>query len=443
MATYLYWTGGDNTSGTAAGGWAAAKNTFAGAIALATADGDIVKCHYTSQEELGADTTYTFGKHTTVISVDKDSSDTPTAMGTGGWIGNSTTFRTVTIAGVDKRLRFDGITLRTAGATADNLSLGTSAGLQADWSNCYFWNGNSNANSRILPGSGVAGARFYNCTFRFGATGQGFEGSTLCEFVDCTISSAGSAPTTLFPVTIVAVNMAKVVMRGCDLSLVTGTLVGNLDYRLDLTLDRCLLGSGVTPMAAQSVNPNYLVELTILDCASGDTHGLFGYYTAIGSCVSDVGIYITAGAAAQSWKITTTAACRYSNPFKTPLISYYATGTSAISPYMETIQTGASPTAFTDAEIWAEFDAKVISTSTKTTNYNDAQAIADWMAGTAGTAQATGTGYANWTGVDSNDSSVKVGVTFTPAEAGYISGRLVVGKASIAGTLYLDPQIRT
>ena len=55
MATYLYWTGGDNSSGTAAGGWAAAKNTFAGAIALATADGDIVKCHYTSQEELGAD----------------------------------------------------------------------------------------------------------------------------------------------------------------------------------------------------------------------------------------------------------------------------------------------------------------------------------------------------------------------------------------------------
>ena len=149
------------------------------------------------------------------------------------------------------------------------------------------------------------------------------------------------------------------------------------------------------------------------------------------------------GAAAQSWKITTTAACSYSNPFKTPLISYYATGTSAISPYMETIQTGASPTAFTDAEIWAEFDAKVTSTSTKTTNYDDAQAIADWMAGTAGTAQAAGTGYANWTGVDSNDSSVKVGATFTPAESGYISGRLVVGKPSIAGTLYLDPQIRT
>jgi len=445
MATYWVRAGAAGTNaGTQANPFNANPGAFAAGVAAATLDGDQIRVHYTSQEELGADTTFTFTKNVTVISVDMDSSDAPTAMGTGGWIGNSTLNRTVTISGSDKRTRFDGITLRTAGATADSIALASGIGQQCDYTNCYFWSGNTHGSSRIYPAAGTASsARFTNCTFRFGAAGQGFEGSTFCEFVDCTISSAGTAPTTLFPVTIINVAAAKVTMCGCDLSFVTGTLVGNLDYRLNLTLDRCLLGAGVTSLAAQTVNPNIGVDVTVLDCASGDTHGLFGYHNALGSAVSDSGIYLTAGAAAQSWKITTTAACSYSNPFKAPLISYYATGTSSISPYMETIQTGASPSAFTDAEIWSEFDAKVTTTSTKSTNYNDAQALVDWQAGTAGTAQASGTGYANWTGVDSNDSSVKVGTTFTPAESGYISGRLVVGKPSIAGTLYVDPQIRT
>jgi len=178
-------------------------------------------------------------------------------------------------------------------------------------------------------------------------------------------------------------------------------------------------------------------EVFVLDCSSGDTHGLFGYQNALGSVVSDTSIFFTAGAAAQSWKIQTTANCSYYTPFTTPWISYYNTTLTAITPYAEFLR-DLSATAYKDDEVWCEVLAKVTNASTQGTPYSDRMTLLGTPAN-----QAAGAGLGSWTGEDSLVAwSGKLGLnaTITPAEVGPISMRFVVGKPS--STVYADPQIR-
>jgi hypothetical protein len=118
-------------------------------------------------------------------------------------------------------------------------------------------------------------------------------------------------------------------------------------------MERCKIGAGVTILASQTTNPtNGSPHVYLFDCHSGDTHGIFGFYSAMGQVTSDTGIYYTTGAAAQSWKIVTTSLATRMNPFVTPWVDWYNTGTSAITPYFEILRDG-STTAFTDQEVWA------------------------------------------------------------------------------------------
>jgi hypothetical protein len=123
-------------------------------------------------------------------------------------------------------------------------------------------------------------------------------------------------------------------------------------------------------------------------------------------------------------------------------VSFYNTGTSGITPRFEILRDG-SATAYTDAQVWGEFSAKVTSGSTQATFYNDRQALADWAAGTTASDQAAGAGLGSWTGESGTAWSGKVdsGSTITPAENGHIRGRVVVGVAS--STFYVNPQIET
>ena len=174
MATYLLWSGGDGTSGTEAGGWAAAYQTYTAALAGATADGDIIKVHKGHTEELGADTTYTYGAHISVICVDKDNSDALSTMGTAAWIGNSTTNRGIVLAGAKKVYHY-GITFRVSGATADVIGLCGTNGAHQVFESCYLWIGNSNASSDIVAGNSVDSltlTEFTNTTLRFGTSSR-------------------------------------------------------------------------------------------------------------------------------------------------------------------------------------------------------------------------------------------------------------------------------
>jgi len=191
------------------------------------------------------------------------------------------------------------------------------------------------------------------------------------------------------------------------------------------------LSDGAWPAAAAGSS------LMMIDCSNGDTHGLFRYETPTGTLVSDSGIYFTEGAAAQSWKIVTTAACSPTNPFETPYFGFYNSTLSAVTPYFEILR-NLSATAFQNDEVWAEILGKTTNASTRSTAYNDHMVLLGTPAN-----QAAGAGLGSWTGEDATAWSGKCGLnsSITPAENGHISGRIVVGEPSI--TVYVDPQIRT
>ena len=449
MAVYFYDKDGSNTSPYDT--WTKACTSFATVLAAASGGTDIIVINKAGvadgDEELSADTVFITANSVSIISATKDDTSTaytPSPMGTDYWIGNSTTNRRVGLGGgADDRVFVYGITFRTAGSTGDFMGLNYSnAGADATWSSCYFWHGNTDSTSFILIGQGNSQFphnEFFNCTFVFGNASQYVNIAGVAEFYNCTFAPTGTVPNALIGP---ADYFRFALLSGCDLSYLTSkTLVPNVPSGGKVVLERCKLAAGMTMLAAQTSNPTRVSpQVYVHDCDSGDTHLLFGYYNALGSVISDTGIYYTSGAAAQSWKIVTTANCSFYLPFETPWIDLYHTGTSEITPYFEIVRSG-SATAYQSDEIWAEFNAKTTSGSTKASAiYSDRK---DIDGGTAAADQAAGAGVDSWTGENATSWSGKIdsGSALTPAETGYIRGRICVGEPSI--TVYVDPQIRT
>lgn len=131
MANYFVASGGSNTSPYDT--WAKAATSLATALAAATSGADNVIIQYnavpSADAELAADTTYTVSSGVSVIAASNDggSAWTPTAMGTGNWIGNSTTNRGLIMSGGATAYLY-GLTLRVSGTTSDDIVLAGGAG---------------------------------------------------------------------------------------------------------------------------------------------------------------------------------------------------------------------------------------------------------------------------------------------------------------------------
>jgi hypothetical protein len=420
--------------------WAKAATTFATAIG-ATSAGDIVAVDATNPPaDIAANTTWTFVSDCTVVASTNSgtSTITPTTMGTSTWLGNSTTSYSLTLAGAFK-VRVVGLTFRIAGTSNVSMVFNNTSGGQFDLDDCYFWLGTTGSNAAAIRlGSSSSNNRSAtiarNCTFRFGNALNVLSMHGGAEIIGGSISTAGSAPTVLLQG---GNSQQSAQLTGVDLSHVTGSLVGNhtsgpVDYRF---INCRLSGSLENVLATQTAANKSGARAWVHDCSSGDTHVLLGYYDALGSCVSDTAIYLTAGAAAQSWRITTTANSTVDAPFLTPWIDLYHTGTSSITPTVQVARDG-STTAYTDAQLWAEFTAKTTSNSTIVTRYADRVAVAGTPAN-----QATGVGTGSWTGLSGTawSGALDTGSAITPAEAGHISARVAFGPAS--STVYLNPAI--
>ena len=435
MATYYVWSGATGTN--AGTSWTNAYTAFGSAVTAATAAGDVILVHYTHQENLSATTSYSFGNNVRVISVNKDASDAPTEMGTNGWIGSSSTAQQITITGTQRRLYLYGLTLRSGGSANANLIL-TASNSHIEYEGVYFQLESSGTATIFISLSSATSNgyfKFTKCKFKYGNAGNVIQPRAgLIEFNNCSFDSNTTIPTYLF---ISAVNGQNINCFGCDWSKCTSTLVGDDIGPRVYTFAQCKLGANVTILASTLYPHKGTNAVYLFDCSSGDTHTFFGYYDAFGSCVSDTGIYYTTGAAAQSWKITTTANCSYYTPFTSPFVDFYNTGTSSITPYFEILRDG-STTAFQNDEVWGEFFIKSTSGSTQSTPYNDRMALLGTPAN-----QAAGAGTGSWTGEAASAWSGKIdsGSAVTPAENGHIRGRVVVGEPSI--TVYVDPQIRT
>jgi hypothetical protein len=446
MATLFVASGGSNTSPYET--WAKAATSLQTALTAATA-GDTVVIQYdgvpSTDSALSVDTTYTFPNGIWLVSASNGggSSYTLTAMGTANFIGHSSSNRSITLSpGSNKAKAFIyGVTFRTAGSTADSILIGSAASVGGAFilNNCYLWHGNTSTTSRIVV-QPPASAELVDCTLRFGSTSQWFEANGQVQMVNCTVTSAGSIPTSLF-----MAGSGIVKATGCDFSQITGNIVGDsatIGHASTTWLERCKLGSGVSYMAAQTNVQGRWPEIWILDCHSGDTHMAFGYANGLGTLTLDTGIYFTSGAAAASWKVVTTSYCNSRAPFQTPYVDLYHSAASAITPYFEILRDG-SATAYKDSEVWAEFSVKDQSGFTQATIKTDRVALATYVSAGAGSDQAAGAGLGSWTGEGGTAWSGKIdsGASFTPAEIGYIRGRMNFGVAS--ATIYMDPQIRT
>ena len=440
MATYFVASGGSNTAPYDT--WAKAATSLATALAAATADGDQVVIQYNAvpsgDAEHAVDTTYTIAGNISIISASNDggSAWTPTAMTTANWIGNSTTSRSITITGAFKVL-FSGLTFRLSGASSKALTLGGGDGIHYLLESCYLWQGNTAANNLALILGSTGGnsyMRLTNCVIRLGSIANRIRGTQVVDIVGGSISPDGALPGTLFD----AGSGVSLNASGMDLSYVTGNLVHvGTSSAVRMVFDRCQLGTGYSPITAQTPANKSSASALFLDCAVGDIQGRFQYADAFGTVTSDTGVYFTAGPSTQSWKIETTANCSFATPFVTPPIFTYNSATSAITPYIEILRDG-STTAFDNDEVWAEFMAKVTSGTSLASFYSDRMALGGTPA-----AQTAGAGLGSWTGENATAWSGKIdsGTAITPAELGDISAQVCVGLPST--TVYVDPVIRS
>ncbi|MEY5097882.1 MAG: hypothetical protein RJA36_601, partial [Pseudomonadota bacterium] len=206
MATLFVASGGSNTSPYDT--WAKAATSLQTALTAATA-GDTVVIQYdgvpSTDSSLSVDTTYTFPNGIWLVSASNDggSSYTPTVMGTSNYIGHSSSNRSITLSpGSNKsKVHIYGVTFRTAGSTADSILIGTASNVGGMFvlESCYLWHGNTSTSSRIAV-QVAAHAQLVDCTLRFGSTSQWFEVGGHTEMVNCTVTSAGSIPSSLFMV---------------------------------------------------------------------------------------------------------------------------------------------------------------------------------------------------------------------------------------------------
>lgn len=432
--------------------WTFAGPYLAYAIsAIVTSATDAVWVHKTHQEELTATSAFTFA--CPVVSVDKDASNAPSAMGIGGWLGSSgATSYGLDIDGCPYMF---GVTLRVA-ANNTNVGLGflRNDGAAGTAEECYFWLGSTHASARIRTAhfqDAQIFSRLVNCTYRFGNVAQKIASSGKVIIEGGSISSAGSALTgTVFMIGQGAdPGGATVEVEGLDMTACGScTLVDSSVFAAgSVWFTHCVLPTTYAILSAPTTwNNRSEVDVYINDCSSGTVEKIFAHANNLGSTVStaDDTIYRTAGAAARAWKITTTAYATFLNPYQTPWLDYYNTTLSAITPYIGALRDG-STTPYTKAEVWAEYMYKATSGSDKTTLVSDRQTLSAYFAGTTAADNAADGVYTDWTGSTSADDVIKMtsGSAITPAENGHIRGRICVGLASIAGVLYADPQIRT
>lgn len=435
MATYYVYSGATGlNNGTS---WTDAYTAFGSAVTAASASGDIIKVHKTHTENVGAGTTYTFLADVRVVVVDKDASDVLAVMGTGGYIGNNASAFSVTLNGAFKVFIY-GLTLRVEGGNA-SISLNSSDGGHFELEQFYSWIGSTNPGCRLNLGTNVNNyTKLIGATLRFGNASQSMVPSGYVEIYGGSISSAGTAPSTFIRNTTNKFVTADVPIEGMDLSFLgSGTLIGDFQNASGtFKFVNCKLGTNYVILATQTLTNKSSASAFLFDCASTDNNVNFAFADAFGTLVIDTSIYFTSGAAALSWKITTTANCSFYTPFISPWIDMYNATLSSLSPYIEILRDG-STTAYKDNEVWVEMAYKGTTGFPLSSFVNDRMTIL----GTAAD-QDAGAGLGSWTGEAASAWSGKLAPgAITPAENGHIRARIVVGVAS--SVVYVDPQIRT
>lgn len=429
MAVVCYASTGSNTSPYET--WAKAATSFAAALAASTA-GDTVQVDMANiasgDAEIAADTTWLVPAGVTIhIGTQSGASGITTGiMGSTYWFGNSTASRIARIDCIGSCRLIGGITLRATTAST-RLNLRTVGSLIAD--EVYMWHANTSDNAWFDIGSVETFTQINKLTLRSDDTAGSFaqfngSGQIIVGYL---LASFASAPVFGF---IDSTNgELNLHVHGGDISgLGSGaTLMGNMTANTaQAYLNNVILPASFVMLATQTNADLASGHLTLHDCSSSGSAVPFVYANACGEVRVDTGIYLTAGAAGYSAKITTTAKCSPANPFWTPWFNEYKTA-ATVNLSSEVLRDG-SATAYTDAQFWKETLTKETTSSVVTTLTSTRGTGTNIPAG-AGTGSWTGEGGTAWSGEITIDSVVL-------DVDGFVRQRF--GAAVASSTIYVD-----
>jgi hypothetical protein len=416
--------------------WAAAKKTLLAATADAEA-GETIYFATGTADVLTVDTTYTIATGVRIISTSDTTNEPPTTYEAGATVSSTTSGVDVYFSGTFAAY---GLTVSLGtGATTHIIGVGNTDGSTQYFEGCAFTLAGSNAGALVLLGTAAAinaECRFLRCDFTWAATGQGFtHNSAKTTFIYCDMSAGAVHPSVLMEVTN-SRGGAPVEFVGCDLSNTSTVFTGAPLGPWSGVLRNCKLHATPTIFA-----PTILAagDVIAFDCASGDTHINIAHYDYQGSTTVSTSIYANdnIGDADLSWVVAGNENASAANPYMSPWMSVYHSGTSAITPYLECVRSGNSA-AYTEAEVWSEWTAKTTASSTQVTLYSNRTG----PLATPGNNEASSKTGTDWTGEDVTNNwfgKLQPNSMITPAEAGHISARICVAGNH---TVYVDPQIR-
>jgi hypothetical protein len=413
--------------------WATAATSLATAAGAAAAGEKIYIDNAFSEAYEGATATITFATGVEVISTSDTTNSPPLTYAFGATIqaAQNGNFGITLTAGTGSA-SFRGIKFQ-GGPTRLNTFWNNGQNLL--FNDCE-WDISMSSATSVVQSRGGAFAHnvFQNCQFKWGNAGQSFNiVDARSTFISCDMSTGTVHPNTLFPT--INANGSFIEMIGCDLSDI-GQIFESVPATNCLhTLRQCSLKSGYTLMGSTLLGGG---DVYAYDCAVGDSHIALHHENYFGSTKISTSIYVSDNIAdsSLSWEVAGSANANAITPYESPWLSVYHSGTSAITPYLECVRSG-SDVAYTEAQVWSEWTAKVTASSTQVTLYSNRAS----PLGTASNNEASSKTGTDWTGEDATSwfGKLQPNSTITPAEAGHISARICVAGNH---TVYVDPQIR-
>ena len=437
MASYYVWSG---ATGSANGSnWANAFTTLTTALATETTGDTLYVAHDHSESTAGTVALGTNGSNsnpTKIICVDRAGSVPPVSA-------DRRTTAQVTATG-NNNITFggysywDGVIFNAGNSTGIAVIQipTTLSGLWLRFDNCSFRLG-STGSSRIEIGSSGAGGNFVewnNCTASFSAVAQNITlNAGILRWLNTPSALIGAqVPTTLFVPTTAHGGMVE--CRGVDLSAAGSgkTICGQspTSTAVKYAFIDCTINASATKAAA--VNGAGTAEVDFVRCgASGINYTIFHAAHEGGTLVEETTIVRSGGATdgttPLAWKIVTTSACAFSQPFECPAIAIWNdTSGSAKTATVE----GIASALPTDQEVWLECQYLGSASTPQGSFVSDAKA--DLLAAAANQTSSSAT----WGG---STAAFKLAVTFTPQQKGWIYAYVKIGKAS--STFYVDPLV--
>lgn len=476
MADYWVKSG---TGGTDAGtSWANAAESIAGLMtAQAIAGGDTIYVHNTHNFNAGAAITWTLPESGTglvrVLCV--DGGDATGASLVDGTVGNLTSgaientngnfaFTINTVSSISASLYVHGMSIQAGSGgsqTAADITIGVNAG-RLMFNACSFYNNTASITGEVSFTGGVGTSyTFRNCNWRFGATGQGFQvGSSRYRFINCSINSAGSSPTTLFEAAAGTIRAIFLESHSCDWSLATNVWSMAIPIPGKAIFSNCVIG---TPTTGTSVSLSTAVEF--MACAPADgANGadiLSYYYEDSAGVVQDsLTVYkATSGAQGEqddgtdtSYSFLMNASTNVSTafPLYTPWVYVLVGSTGAKTVAMKVAHTESA--VLTDQDIFMEVEymgepgvtgtQRVANSPMSCLEVDDdapfmASSIARDIIATA--ANRTDDGLDDWTGL-TGEKEHTLTASVTCDEVGYIRCRVGLTKDT-TNPVYVDPKI--